>query len=205
MPTALRGGASPTVIAARPIRLPLRVALARDPARLLLWLGVRLVIAEIGVVVGLQTPGAIGTTVTVAGLAVLGYVVLLALHVLSLRLEIRPGEARVTSMLVRRRYRLVDGEVTLVRTAPGRASFGTQLGGFGIEIGLGRAASDESVDVVRLAPVATMILIPSSHTRLVIAPSSRRILVRALQAAAAEAGLTISVANGQAPAERASR
>jgi hypothetical protein len=186
-------------------RLPLRIALARDPARLLLWLGFRLVVGEIGIVVGIQAPGAIGVAVTVAGVAVLLYVILLGLHVLSLRLEVHPGEVLVTSVLVRRRYRLVRGAVTRMKAPEGRALFGTQLGGFGLEIGLGRAAPDESVDVIRLAPVRSMIMIPSHGNRLAVAPSSERRLLRALQAAAEDIGLSTTVGEVQLPAAPASR
>lgn len=186
-------------------RLPIRVAFARDPARLLLWLGFRLIVGEIGIVVGVRAPGAIGVAVTVAGVAVLLYVILLALHVLSLRLEVFPGEVRVASVVVRRRYRLVRGAVTRMETPAGRAIFGTQLGGFGLEIGLGRAGPDESVDVIRLAPVPSMIMIPSQGRRLAVAPSSERRLLRALGAAADEIGLATSVGEVQLPSVPASR
>lgn len=186
-------------------RLPVRIAFARDPARLLLWLGFRLVVGEIGIVVGIRAPGAIGVAVTVAGVAVLLYVILLALHVLSLRLEVHPGEVRVASVLVRRRYRLVRGAVTRMDAPPGRAAFGTQLGGFGLEIGLGRAGSDEAVDVIRLAPVRSMIMIPSHGNRLAVAPSSERRLLRALQVAAEDIGLSTTIGEVQLPGAPASR
>lgn len=186
-------------------RFPLRVGLARDPTRLIGWLGVRLVIGEVGLVVGLQSPGSIGIAVTVAGAAVLLYVLLLALHVLSLRLEIQPGMIVVASVLVRRRYPLRHGAVTRMQVEPRRGFFGTQLGAFGVEIGLGRAPSDESVDVVRLSPVASMIMIPSTETRLAVAPASERVLLRALQLAAEDIGLDTRLVAAQAPMSRASR
>jgi uncharacterized membrane protein YtjA (UPF0391 family) len=179
--------------------------LARDPARLLLWLGFRLVVSEIGIVVGVRAPGAIGVAVTAAGVAVLLYVILLSLHVLSLRLEVHPGEVRVTSILVRRRYRLVRGAVTRLPAPRGRALFGTQLGSFGLEIGLGTAGPDESVDVIRLAPVTSMIMIPSDGNRLAVAPSSERRLLRALGTAAAAIGLATSAGEAQSPVAPASR
>jgi hypothetical protein len=181
---------------------PIRVDLARDPARLLLWLGFRLVIAEVGIVVGLRAPGAIGIAVTVAGAAVLGYVVLLAVHVLSLRLEIEPGEIHVVSLLVRRRYRLGGGAAARLQADPGRAAFGTQLGSFGIEIGPGRSPSNEPVHVIRLAPVPSMVLIPTAETPLAIAPSSERRLLRALAPASGEG---LIGAEAQASGTRASR
>ncbi len=186
------------------MRLPAQVALARDPARILLWLGVRLVIAEIGIAVGLQAPGTIGLAVTLAGGAVLAYVILLTFHVLSLRIQVHPGEVLLWSVIVRRRYRLAPGIITRMKAMPGRAAFGTQLGAFGIEIGLGRATAGESVNVVRLAAVKTMIIIPVVGTRLALAPSSERILLRALRAAAEQAGIPL-VADVQASGARAPR
>lgn len=187
-------------------RLPTRIALARDPARLLLWLGFRLVIGEVGIVVGLRAPGAIGLAVTAAGIAVLLYVVLLALHVLSLRLEVHPGEVRVASVLVHRRYRLVRGAVTRMTAPRGRALFGTQLGGLGLEIGVGRAAAtDEAVDVIRLAPVGSMIMIPAQGNRLAVAPSSERRLLLALHAAAEDIGLGTALGHAQVPSTPTSR
>ena len=168
----------------RPTPRPVRVDLARDPARLLLWLGFRLVVAEVGIVVGLRAPGAIGIAVSVAGAAVLGYVLLLAIHVLSSRLEVGMGEVHVVSLLVRRRYRLGDGAAMRMRAEPGRAAFGTQLGSFGIEIGPGRSASGEPVQVIRLAASSTMILIPTTGSPLAVAPLSERRLLRALAPAA---------------------
>lgn len=186
------------------VRPPVRIALARDPLRLLLWLGFRLVVGEIGIVVGVRAPGAIGVAVTVAGILVLLYVILLAIHVLSLRLEVHPGEVRVASVLVRRRYRL-GGEVIRMAAPRGGALFGTQLGGFGLEIGLGRAGEDESVDVIRLAPAASMIMIPSRPRRLAVAPTSEGRLLRALQAAAEDPDVAAALGEVQFPASPASR
>lgn len=186
-------------------RFPVRVGLARDPIRIIAWLGLRLIIAEVGLLVGMQTPGAIGLTVTLAGVAVLGYVILLTLHVLSLRLEIHPGEVRVTSILVRRRYPVQAGAVTRLRVEPRKGILGTQLGGFGIEIGAGRIPSAESVDVVRLAPVASLILIPTQPARLAVVPSSERTLLRALELGAEGVGLGARRIQDQKAPSRPSR
>lgn len=180
-------------------RFPLRVTLARDPARILVWLGIRLVVGEIGLIVGLNTPGNIGTAVAIAGAAVLAYVALLALHVLSLRLEIHPGEVHVASALTRRRYPMRQGPVTRMRIQPRRGFFGTQLGGFGLELGDGRGPADEAIDVVRLSPVASMIVIPSTSTRLAVAPASDNKLLRALRAGAEGIGLDTTRLDGHSP------
>jgi hypothetical protein len=186
-------------------RFPIHVALARDPIRIIAWLGLRLVVAEVGLVVGMQTPGSIGLAITLAGVAVLGYVILLTLHVLSLRLEIHPGEVRVTSILVRRRYPVQAGAVTRLRVEPRKGILGTQLGGFGIEIGAGRTPAAESVDVVRLAPVASLILIPTRPARLAVVPSSERTLLRALELGAEGIGLGSRQSGDQKVPSRPSR
>lgn len=154
--------------------------------------------------IGLNTPGTIGLAVTVAAAVVIGYVVLLALHVLSLRLEIRPGEVRVASVLVRRRYDLEPGPVTRLEVEPRRGVFGTQLGAFGVEIGAGHA-EDEPVDVVRLSPVSTTLVLPTRPRRLAIVPSSETKLRHALRVAGNAAAQSGPAAGDQPAASRTSR
>lgn len=121
----------------------------------------------------------------IASVVVIGYVVLLAVHVLSLRVELFRGEIHVASWLTRRRYRLADGAVTRLRVPPRQSWFGTQLGSFGIEIGLGLLRGrDEELEVLRLAPNSPMIVVPCIGTRLAITPSSEERFVRALATAA---------------------
>lgn len=167
--------------APQPRRHPIKVALARDPWRIIAWLGVRLAVGELAVIVGLATPGAIGFAVTVAGAVVLGYVTLLGLHVLSLRLEVTHDEIRVASALLARRYLLEEAPVARLSVPARKGVFHTQLGGFGIEIGHGRAPDGRTVDVVRLAPVASMLLVPASPRPVAVAPLAERSLLRALR------------------------
>lgn len=140
----------------------------------------------------------------IAGGIVLAYVVLLAFHVLSLRLEIRPREVRVASLLVRRRYFLEDGPVARVRVEPKRGVFNTQLGGFGVEIGAGQS-NGEPVDVVRLAPVATTLMLPTRPRRLAVVPSSESALRQALRLAGREAAVIAPDLDDQPVVSRASR
>ena len=162
---------------------PLRVGLARDGIRLAAWLGVRGAIGVVGLIVGLQTPGMIGTAVTIVGTGVLLYVLGLAIHVITVRIELYPDELHVVSSLIRRRYRLARGAITRMQVGARRGSFGTQLGGFGVEVGLGRASGGEAVDVVRLAPRSSVIMVPCEGPRLAIAPSSEESLIDALESA----------------------
>jgi hypothetical protein len=166
---------------------PVRIGLARDPARILLWLGIRLVIAEVGLIVGLQTPGAIGMVVTAASLTVLAYVVLITVHALSLHVEIVGGDVHIVSLLVRRRYRLLGG-ASRMATPRRRGAFGTRVGSYGIELGLGRVEGQTEVEVIRLSPEASVVLIPCREGRLAVAPSSESRLLRALERASSAQG-----------------
>jgi len=161
----------------------MEIALARDPALLLAWLGMRLFIAEIALIVGLESAGTIRLTVLALGAVVLCYATLLAIHALSLRLLIFPEEVRVSSHLLRRRYRLKPGDATRHQVAPGRGAFKSQLGNFGIELGRGRMPTGEPVDIVRLAPLPSVIVIHCVSILLAVAPSSERALLTALDRA----------------------
>ena len=113
---------------------------------------------------------------------VLAYVALLAIHVLSLRVEVFPGEVHVAALPIRRRYHLTGERPTRLHPPPAQGWFSTQLGGFGVEIGLGRLREQEIV-VVRLAPRTDVVVIPCVEARLAIAPSSDERLIRAVEAA----------------------
>lgn len=185
-------------------RFPIRVLPDRDPARIILWLVLRLAVAEIALVIGLRTAGTIGIALTATGAVVLAYVILLALHVLTLRIEIRPREVRVASLLVRRRYSLEAGSVVRVRVDPKRGVFKTQLGGFGVELGAGQAEG-EPVDVVRLAPIATALMLPTRPRRLAVVPSSESALKQAVRLAGGEPAAATPDPDPQPAVSRASR
>ena len=158
---------------------PVQVALARAPVPLILWLGMRLFVAEIALVVAVHTPGTIGAAVMVVALIVLAYAVFLAIHVLSLRLFVSPAAIEVRSLIWRRRYRRA-GAPRRYPVPPGRGAFGTTLGALGIELGRGRMPSGEVVEVIRLAPLDSIVLVPCEGILLAIAPSSERALRQAL-------------------------
>jgi hypothetical protein len=162
---------------------PRTIALARDPGRLIAWLLVRIAIGEVGLVVGLNTVGTIGTLVTIVSIVVLAYVALLAIHVLSLRIKVYPGQIHAAAFPFRRRYHLTGEPAIRLHPPPKQGWFRTQLGGFGIEIGLGRIREEELM-VIRLAPRTDVVLVPCRETRLAVAPSSEEKLLRALEEAA---------------------
>lgn len=174
-------------------RWPIVVPLARDPLRLIGWLLIRIAVGEVGLVVGLHTPGSIGTLVTFASVVVLVYVALLSIQVLSLRIEVYPGEIHAAAWPIRRRYRLIGVAATRLRVPPRQGWFGTQLGSFGIEVGAGMIRGGERVHVFRLAPTSSVVLVPTIDAPLAIAPASEERLMRALAAAS-------TLAPGQSPA-----
>ena len=164
-------------------RWPLEVALARDPTSLLAWLGMRLFIAEIALIVGVQAAGTVRVLIVAAGAVVLGYAALLALHALSLRLLIFPAEVRVASLVLRRNYRLARDAPKRQIVAARRGAFQSQLGNFGIELGRGRMPSGEPVDIVRLSPLPSVIVIRCVGIWLAVVPSSEQALLSALNRA----------------------
>jgi hypothetical protein len=137
----------------------------------------------VGLIVGLQTPGAIGVAVIGASVAVLAYVILIAVHALSLHLEILPGEVHVASLLVHRGYH-VAGAPERMATPRRRGVFDTRIGSYGIELGLGRIEGRAEIEVVRLSPEASVVLIPCREGQLAVAPSSESRLFGALARAA---------------------
>jgi len=127
-------------------RWPIEITLARDPASLLAWLGIRLFTAEIALIVGLQSTGTVRLLILVAGAVVLGYAALLALHALSLRLLIFPEEVRLASLVLRRTYRLGPGGAMRRNVPPGgvrsKASSGTS--GLSLDAGVCPPASQST-------------------------------------------------------------
>lgn len=167
---AVTGTAPSTSIARAP--RPVQVALARAPVPLILWLGMRLFVAEVALVVAVRTPGTVGGAVMVVALVVLAYAVLLAIHVLSLRLFVSPMTIEARSLIWRRRYQRA-GPPHRLAVRPGRGAFGTTLGALGIELGRGHIQS-EAVEVIRLAPLDSVVLVPCEGITLAISPSSAR-------------------------------
>ena len=80
---------------------------------------------------------------------------------------------------------LVRGPVTRVALEGDEAArLRPRFGAMGWAVGHARLRGDEEIDVVRLAPTASMILVPTDRGRLGIAPASEAHLLSALAAAA---------------------
>jgi hypothetical protein len=163
-----------------------RIRLSRSLPRLLALptLGLLAGLAAIGAGL-LLVAGTLGLVVAGAGaaLAVLS-IVGFALP-LSVRLEIEESAVRVSWLGGERIYVLSPGPVTRVRLRGENASSlrgGRRL--LGGQFGSARLRGEEQIDVVRLAPTATAILIPTDRGRLAIAAASEELLLDALSHAA---------------------
>ncbi|HEX5039938.1 MAG TPA: hypothetical protein VFW95_07375 [Candidatus Limnocylindria bacterium] len=157
------------------------ITVARAPVPILLWLGMRLFIGEIAVIVGLSTPGLIGRAVLIVGALVLLYGGMLAVHVLTLKLRIAPGTIEVRSTVIRRRYQVGRLPPERYPTPVSRGTFGTVVGMLGIELGRGREpGSGRPLEVIRLAATESIVLIDCRTTTLAVVPTSERTLLAAL-------------------------
>jgi hypothetical protein len=162
-----------------------RVRLARSVLRL----------AAVPVVVGLAgaaaaAAGIVSGGVLGAGLAVLGGLVAVGavtagFVLLSIRLDVEESAIAVTWPGGGRRYALTPGPVTRVRLRGSTASrLRIRSGALGWGIGRARLRGEEEIELVRLAPTATAILVPTERGRLAIAPARDQDLLDALSRAA---------------------
>src|SRR5687768_4278644 len=163
-----------------------RIRLSRSLPRLL-------ALPTLGLLAGLATvagglllvPGALGLVVAGAGAALAALAIVGFALPLSVRLEIEESAVRVSWLGGERIYVLSPGPVTRVRLRGENASSlrgGRRL--LGGQLGSARLRGEEQIDVVRLAPTATAILIPTDRGRLAIAASSEELLLDALSHAA---------------------
>jgi hypothetical protein len=167
-----------------------RVELARSTGRLLL-LPLMLVIVGAGLaVIGVLRPlpgpidaVAIAAVVVGAMTALIG--LWLAARRLSVRLEVEEAAVHVRWLGGGRIYPLSPGPVTRVRLR-GDDPSRLQLRGGSLHIGVGaaRLRDEEDIEVVRLAPTATGILVPTERGRLLIGAASEEALLAALSRAA---------------------
>jgi hypothetical protein len=161
------------------------IRLARAPLRLLVVpLAIGLVgagAAAAGVLIG----GPIGISVLTVGVIVLALAVYLAAVVLSIRVEVEAGSLLLRWLGGRRRYALARGAVTRV-TVRGSTAAPLRRGFTALAWGIGAAMlrGEERIELVRLAPTSTMILVPTDHGRLAIAAAADEELLAMLSTAA---------------------
>src|SRR5688572_21649393 len=166
-----------------------RISLARSTWRLLI-LPLLLTLAGAALaawaVLGPMVVGQLSWIALVAGGALLAVIGLgVAALLLSIRLDVEEAAVRVRSLGRERIYALVPGPVTRVRLRGENASkLRIRTGVFGWAVGRGRLRGEEEIEIVRLAPTATAIVVPTERGRLAIAPASEAELIEALSRAA---------------------
>lgn len=162
------------------------VRLARDLRRLLLvpallWLlGAAAIAAAL---IWLDVPLRLAGVGAGAVLVVIG--AWLAIVPLTLRMQVEVGAIRVRSIAGERAYALVRGSVTRVTLrGPNAARMRARLGPLSRGLGSATLRDDERIELVRMAPTASAILVPTDHGRLLVAPALEQELLNALAAAA---------------------
>ena len=165
---------------------PRTVRLARRPWHALrvpagaIALGLATIIVAIATGVGLGVPLAVAGGILAVGGAYLG------VRQMSIRLDVEPGTVRLRGLGIDRRYHLERGDLRRVHTDTAGEAWLRSGRGLLLGFGVGRAilAGGESVDLVRLAPGPSLILIPTDKGRLGIVPNDEGELIAALTEAA---------------------
>lgn len=161
------------------------IPLARSTGRMLLVPLLLLMAGTAAVAAGAVTGGLVGIGLVAAGLVVAVLSLYLAAMLLTFRLDVEVATLRLRWLWGERRYTLVRGPVTRVALqGVEAASLRPRFGALGWAVGRARLRRRETIDVVRLAPTASMILVPTDRGRLGIAPASEAHLLSALAAAA---------------------
>src|SRR5918999_4414731 len=163
-----------------------RVRLARSLPRLMALPLLLLVTAGAATAAGLfAVPPPAGFAIAAVGgvLALIGLGLLAVL--LSVRLEVAESAIRVSWIGGGRTHALSPGPVTRVRLRGATASrLRVRSGAFGWGLGRATLRGEEAIEIVRLAPTATAILVPTDRGRLAIAPARDDDLLHALSRAA---------------------
>src|SRR5574338_138520 len=133
----------------------------------------------------LPVPMPAGAIVVVAA----GVVALVALwwaaRMLSVRLDVEEAAVHLHWLGGERRYVLTPGPVTRVRFRGDNAStLRARSSWLGWQLGAARLRDEEDIQVIRLAPTATAILVPTEDGRLAIAAADEEQLLDALTEAA---------------------
>jgi hypothetical protein len=169
----------------RPTRIA-RVKLARSLPRLLAIPAAAVVAGAAALAAGLLgVSGLLGLALAVAGGIMLLLGIAGALVAMSVHLDVEEAAVRVRWLGGERVYTLVPGPVTRVRLRGDEPSSLRAAPRFlPWQMGPGTLRGEEHVEVVRLAPTATAILVPTDWGRLAIAAASEETLLKALSAAA---------------------
>jgi len=162
-----------------------RVALARDPRRMLAAPAVLVLLGAATATLGPIVGGPLLVGLVAVGGAVIGIGLWLAIRILSLRLVVEPDYLHLKGVGTDRRYHLVRGDMNRLATAgPRKVSLRVRLGSLGWAVGRTALAAGESVEVIRLAATPSVILVPTERGRVAVAVASEADFVDALRAAA---------------------
>lgn len=162
-----------------------RVPLARSARRLLAAPLIAILLGAAAVAVALVLGEWAGVGLGLAGIATVVLATWLALILVTLRLDVEVAAIRLHWLGGERRFTLVRGPVTRVALqGPSAVSLRVRFGAFGWTLGRARLRGEERIEIIRLAPSETLILVPSEGIRLAIVPRSEVELIAALSAAA---------------------
>lgn len=180
-----------------------RVRLARSLPRLLAFPALLVVLAAAIAIAGLLLLPMPAVSLAAVAAAVLVVVALWwVARVLSIRLDVEESAVHLHWLGGERRYVLTPGPVTRVRFRGDNASTLRARGSWrGWQQGAARLRDEEDIQVVRLAPTATAILVPTEDGRLAIAAADEDQLLDALTEAARARQRTEAAAAALAPAE----
>jgi hypothetical protein len=162
-----------------------RVALARDPRRMLAAPALLVLLGAATAALGPIVGGAVLFGLVAVGGAVIAIGLWLAIRILSLRLVVEPDYLHLRGVGTDRRYHLVRGDMNRLATAgPRKVNLRVRLGSLGWAVGRTALAAGESVEVIRLAATPSVILVPTERGRVAVAVASEADFVDALRAAA---------------------
>jgi hypothetical protein len=161
------------------------IPLARSTRRLLTPPLILFLAGGVSVGGGVVLGDTMGVGLVAAGLVVAALSIALGTMLLSVRLDVEIATLRLRWLGGERRYTLVRGPVTRIALQGSEAArLRPRFGALGWALGHARLRGDENVDLVRLAPSASMILVPTDRGRVGVAPASEQQLLAALAAAA---------------------
>jgi hypothetical protein len=161
------------------------IPLARSTGRLLIPSLVLFLAGGVAVAGGVLLGDARGIGLVAAGLVVAALSIALGTMLLSVRLDVEVATLRLRWLGGERRYTLVRGPVTRVALRGSEAArLRPRFGALGWALGRARLRGNEYVELVRLSPSPSMILVPTDRGRVGVAPASEQQLLAALAAAA---------------------
>lgn len=162
-----------------------RVALARDPRRMLAAPALLVLLGAATAALGPIVGGALLFGLAAVGGALIAIGLWLAIRILSLRLVVEPDYLHLKGVGTDRRYHLIRGDMNrLATTGPRKVNLRVRLGSLGWAVGRTALAAGESVEVIRLAATPSVILVPTERGRVAVAVASEADFVDALRAAA---------------------